>query len=248
MKIMLNIKKYSLNENSKLFIFKKPVNTDSFNDYLLIEVKKELKGDYLLFLSNMSGKLSKELEALVFPYGRSRSIYENLFKIYSVLGFKNDSGDVYRYSTLKNLDSHLLRYCGLTLFGLDNCGEVKYVAYKFLNDVLTKNKNITSIHGNSYVKSKDITRYTLEFIREISKIYLVKGCSEIKWSRNDRDECVVTLYFNDFSLVLGGLEAGYGGEGPRGLHEVLKLCEFDRYCDINIIFKNKTGSVVKSKN
>lgn len=246
MRKSISIKKYSLNENSKLFIFKKPIDIDSYsNDYSLIEVRKDVKGDYLLFLSSMGSKLNNELESKVFPSGRSRSVYENLFKIYSVLGFNNDFGDVYRYSTLRDLDYHLLKFCGFTLYGLDNVGDVKPLGYKFLSDMLIKNKNVEFVYGDNYVKSKGITRYTVEFMREISKVYLVKDCHLVRWSRDDRDECIVTLYFREFNLVLRGLEAGYGGEGPRGLYDVLKLCEFDRYCDINMVFYNKVGTITK---
>jgi len=79
-------------------------------------------------------------------------------------------------------------------------------------------------------------------IKRIGKIKYVKGYRY--FGRYQTSHEAVLVVGEKGSIRFGGLLWGYGGEGPRGLHELLLLLGVPRASADNIAFKTERKSVL----
>lgn len=109
------------------------------------------------------------------------------------------------------------------------------------------NIKATNYKQGSYLRDKDfhgltgVTRYSLEFWDKVKDNVGEVVKAEMKHRANITKDLYLVLYTTkDIKVCLYGVNAGYGGEGPRGTIQVLKEAGFNPKRAEEVVLNNET--------
>lgn len=231
-----------INHSSGFYLLKQ--SDENSNNFLLLEIDKLENNKYVIneAVVQLRGESEevKENEKKVFPQGRSKSKYENIIKIYKFYGLNSFyNNETYEFRTKESLYELLENKYNVGVLG------TKSAVPPYLKSV----KRDLSYNGagvlvdNLYdANCNGVTRHSVKFFDLLSTLIDVKEIRSVKWGVRG-NEFIVELQWQSKKIILTGLNAGYGGEGPRGLYYVLTKCGFGNKS--NIVLEKPTGELIK---
>lgn len=221
--------------------------TEKENFYHIFHIESKEKNEFKLFegLIPLRPNIKDlNLEKSIFPKGRSKSIYENLITIYLYIIENNISNFKIKinFTNYAEIHNYLLTEYKINLYLINSEYKIASYGKKVLDDLE---------HGKSKIIDKDydnrcygITQYSVKFFEELSKIINVTEIENVSW-QEIKNDLIVELRWRDRTIILTGLGAGYGGEGPRGFAKVLSIAGFGN--ELEKVFNQKEGRLSKNK-